>query len=489
MNHPGTKIEQLSITDRSPQAFARILGDVDVIVGGPSCQGFSTHGLRDPKDERNKLWRQMRYLVKEVRPRAFLLENVPGIDYARDGRVSSELIKLFERGGYAVHRATLLAANYGVPQLRRRVFVVGVREGLPFSFPAPAHWGGWRRDTIDLWEKDRQARAKLSHLTCWDAIGDLPSIGGGTGLAIQSYPVGDASAYAALMREDSDQLRDHEASVLGALHRELVEQIPPGGTWRDIPTHRLPDRYRGMRRTDSTNLLGRLDPTRPAYTVTTQFNNVTGGCFTHPYEDRALSVREGARLQSFPDRYRFIGALASRCRQIGNAVPPLLAQQLACAIAEAIASPVSPRRPSVIAPAAVPPTPETRARMVRQQRRDTAPEMALRKALYARNLRYRVAEKPIPSLPREADVVMRPTKVAVFVQGCFWHGCPEHSRPTKSNTKWWAEKIGRNKLRDEETRAALEVAGWHVEWVWEHEDPEAAAARILTIVESRKPGR
>jgi len=489
LNHPGTKLDQLSITDRTPKAFARLVGEVDVIIGGPSCQGFSTHGRRDPKDERNKLWRHMRHLVKAIRPKAFLLENVPGINYAHDGRTSIELIMLFERSGYTVHRATLLAANYGVPQLRHRVFVVGVRDGYDFSFPEPAHWGGWRRDTIDVWERDRQARGKLPHIPCWDALGDLPTIGDGVRRPWQPYGTFAPSDYAALMRAGSDVLRDHEASVLGEAHRELVKQIPPGGTWRDIPAHRLPDRYRGMRRTDSTNLLGRLDPERPAYTITTQYNNVTAGCFTHPIEDRALSVREGARLQSFPDRYRFVGSISSRCRQIGNAVPPLLAQQLACAIAEAIDAPLTPTRPLVVTPTARPPTAQTHVRMVRQPRRDTAPELALRRQLHARGLRYRVAQRPIDSLRREADIVCRPDKVAIFVQGCFWHGCPTHSRATKSNTKWWADKISKNKTRDDETRALLEAHGWHVEWMWEHEDPATAADRIVEVVQRRRAQR
>jgi site-specific DNA-cytosine methylase len=115
-----------------------------------------------------------------------------------------------------------------------------------------------------------------------------------------------------------------------------------------------------MRRTDSTNLLGRLDPDRPSYTITTQFNNVTAGCFTHPHEDRALSVREGARLQSFRDSFEFTGTLSSRCRQIGNAVPPLLAQHLACALAAALDPDARPKRPkkvfSVLTPAT--PTPD-----------------------------------------------------------------------------------------------------------------------------------
>lgn len=489
LNHQGTKIDQIAIADRTPRAMARTIGDVDVVLGGPSCQGFSTHGRRfrwhAQGDERNKLWRAMRYLVKEVRPKAFLLENVPGLVYYKDGRVGGEIVELFERIGFAVHSRILLAADYGVPQLRRRVFVVGVRQGYLFKFPEPTHLGGFRRDMLEKWEAERQRRGLLPHLTAWDAVGDLPAANpGAAGLA---YPTGAVSSYAELMRDGSEVVFDHQAAPLWERYAGLVRHIPPGGTWRDVPPHLLPDRYRGMRRTDSTNLLGRIDPRRPAYTMTTQYNNVTAGCFIHPFEDRALTVREGARIQSFPDRYRLVGSVTSRCRQVGNAVPPLLAQHLACAIAESVMEGAKPKRPRAMLPQVnlVPPSVLTRARMTTQQRKHTAPELVLRKALFRRGLRYRVNARPLADLRREADVLFIKSKVAVFLDGCFWHGCPQHARPTKSNTRWWAEKIAKNRTRDDETTRVLEAAGWAVIRVWEHEEPEKAAERVEGIVRAR----
>jgi DNA mismatch endonuclease (patch repair protein) len=121
-------------------------------------------------------------------------------------------------------------------------------------------------------------------------------------------------------------------------------------------------------------------------------------------------------------------------------------------------------------------------RMRRQGKRDTKPETLLRKQLQGRGLRYRINAKPIPDLRRTADLVFRQSKIAVFVDGCFWHGCPEHSRPTKSHTKWWAEKIDANRRRDAETTALLEQAGWAVLRVWEHEDPATAADRVEAAV-------
>jgi DNA (cytosine-5)-methyltransferase 1 len=494
----GFAPEHASITDFDPSDLARKLKGADVIVGGPSCQTFSTQGRRfvwaDPEDERTRLWRHMFAVVREARPRAFLLENVSGLSnkglaYEKNGEARGEIIDHFRSLGYTLHAAILLAADYGVPQLRRRLFVVGVEEGLTFDFPAPTHLGGWRRDTLDLWEEKRIQRGLLRHLTLGEAIGDLPP------LLFGDHPVGayaraPVSGYEKLMRTGwKGLLTNHEARPLGARHHELIRHVPPGGTWRDIPPHLLPERFQGgMRRTDSTNLLGRLDPDRPAYTITTQFNNVTAGCFTHPREDRALSVREGARLQSFTDSFYFEGTLSSRCRQIGNAVPPLLAQHLACALAEALNPEAKPRRPrkikSVLAANMTPPDEATRARMTTQRRQGTAPEERLFEELAGRGLVFDRNARPLKNLRREADGCLVDEKVAVFVDGCFWHGCPVHSRPTKSNTHWWREKIDLNRTRDAETDELLQAAGWTVARIWEHEDPNLATLRIEALVTS-----
>lgn len=496
----GFAPEHALITDFDPSDLGRKLKGTDVIVGGPSCQTFSTQGRRftwaDPKDDRTRLWRHMFAVVKEAEPRAFLLENVPGLShkglaYEKDGEAQGEIVEHFRTLGYTLRAAILLAADYGVPQLRRRLLVVGVKEGLTFEFPAPTHLGGWRRDTLEQWEDRRIQRGLLRHLTVGEAIGDLPPLLSGD-YSQAAYVRAPESGYEKLMRTGwKGGLTDHEARPLGARHLELIRHVPPGGTWRDIPPHLLPERFQGgMRRTDSTNLLGRLDPDRPAYTITTQFNNVTGGCFTHPYEDRALSTREGARLQSFSDSFHFDGTLSSRCRQIGNAVPPLLAQHLACALAEALAPTARPRRPkrikSILAAKTTPPDEATQARMTAQRKQGTAPERKLFEILADNGLVFDLNVKPLEGVRREADGCLPDARVALFVDGCFWHGCPVHSRPTKSNTLWWREKIDINKLRDIETDKLLRAAGWLVERVWEHEDPETAARRILAVVEGRR---
>jgi len=141
-------------------------------------------------------------------------------------------------------------------------------------------------------------------------------------------------------------------------------------------------------------------------------------------------------------------------------------------------------------PGSTPPasSPEALARMVRQRRRDTRPELAIRRLLHARGMRYRV-DAPLPGMRRRADLVFSSARVAVFVDGCFWHGCPEHGTQPKHNAAWWANKIAVNAERDRDTDRRLAADGWTVLRVWEHEAPETAAAQIAQIVASRQPGR
>ncbi|MDQ3577542.1 MAG: very short patch repair endonuclease [Actinomycetota bacterium] len=130
-------------------------------------------------------------------------------------------------------------------------------------------------------------------------------------------------------------------------------------------------------------------------------------------------------------------------------------------------------------------TPDTRARMSRQRSRDTGTEIALRRALHAMGLRYRVHRRPLPAVRREADIVFGPSRVAVFVDGCFWHACPAHATWPKRNAEFWRAKIEGNRARDRDTDATMTAAGWLPLRVWEHEDPVTAAQRIADTVRER----
>jgi DNA mismatch endonuclease Vsr len=292
------------------------------------------------------------------------------------------------------------------------------------------------------------------------------------------------------MRGKSRKVRDHEVQHLSTDTTKLISHVPSGGTWRDIPPHLLPDRYRGMRRTDSTNLLGRLDWNLPSYTVTTQFNNVTTGCFTHPTEHRSLSVREGARLQTFPDSYQFVGSVVSRCRQIGNAVPPLLASVLAHELAVQVWGARATKhhpRPQPIQPSKAMSGPTAtddlaKARMKRDAYQDTAAERGIQDMLKAQNITFTLKARDEEKARPNKEIVIESAGVVVLVSGCFLHGCEKHSRETKSSTKWWAEKIKQNQARDAESRRIWRAEGWEVVELWEHEDPKDSVRHIREVM-------
>ncbi|HDZ75675.1 MAG TPA: DNA cytosine methyltransferase [Aurantimonas coralicida] len=317
---------------------------VDVVVGGPSCQGFSTSGGlsrssgRDEKDPRNRLFINYLNLVDDLRPAWIVFENVPGLLLYNQGRVALDIVRAFREIGYSVAPMILLAADFGVPQLRRRLFFVGNRTGSDNSFPVATH------GNPDLWRNFSLPFAHLSrighrsgedvfpHVGFADACNDLPAVDEGGELDGVPYASEPKSDYQLLMRVGSDTVRQHAAADMSALDRLAAQTLLEGQNWRDMPAGSLPERFNRIRSYDATTILRRLKSDMPSYTVTTKFNEGTTGAFIHPTQPRTLSLREAARLQSFPDRFVFDGSQAQIRQQIGNAVPPLLAQ----AIAEAI---------------------------------------------------------------------------------------------------------------------------------------------------------
>jgi len=357
LNHPQTKV---LCTDVRGVSGADLLAEsgfaeVDVMIGGPSCQGFSTQGRRgswaSEDDPRNLLYREYARLVSDLQPEWFVMENVPGLLWYDGGRFGRQIFAAFQRQGYHVQHKIVLAADFGVPQLRRRLLIVGNRVGETFAWPAQTHMGAVRRDAIELWERRRREQYPhlAPHRTLWEAISDLPALPADGGQEEAKYPDVVRTEYQELMRDGSRRLYDHQSPPLPQVHYDLIKHVKEGQTWREIPPELLPERFAKIRRTDGTNLFARPDRNRPSYTIITQFGNVTTGAYTHPSQDRALSAREGARIQSFPDRYRFTGTLTSKYRQTGNAVPPLLARKVAEALTRVVnghveASETTPRR-------------------------------------------------------------------------------------------------------------------------------------------------
>jgi DNA (cytosine-5)-methyltransferase 1 len=311
------------------RALCAQIGPVDVVIGGPSCQGFSTHGKRLSEDPRNFLYKYFLKFIAELKPTWVLMENVTGLLRYEKGRFKDEILQDFRRLDYVVSFAQLQAADYGVPQIRKRVFFVANRLHVPFFFPNPTHQPDCpgQPENADLFRPARQ-----SHLTVLDAIGDLPLIGLGSEPPETEidYGLPPITNYQRWARSKSKRLGLHYGLEVPAENLARIRNIPPGGDWLDIPKELLPPRFARILKKDATTLYYRLRWDRPAYTITTVYRNVSSGAFTHPDEDRALTHREAARIQSFPDSFKF--SESSVPLQIGNAVPPLLAKSIARAI-------------------------------------------------------------------------------------------------------------------------------------------------------------
>jgi DNA (cytosine-5)-methyltransferase 1 len=324
-NHRNSKAILADISTISGAELQSLTGtrDIDLVAGGPSCQGYSTHGKRVEDDSRNFLFKEFVRLVEDIQPKFFLMENVKGLLTYSKGHFKTLIEEDFARIGYRVVSKTLCAADYGVPQMRHRVMFVGTRlPNVDLSFPKPTHGEQTSHDSSsDL----------LPYVTVNDAIGDLPLMNGDFNKQIWEYATETKSKFQKYVRASGGNgVTLHNSKALSEQAGLLASFIGQGQGLRAVPVKYLPDRFKKMRRIrngqlrrDCTTLYHRLDPKRPAYTITCYYRNVASGPFLHPWEDRSLSHREAARLMSFPDHYEFRGTGIPR--QIGNAVPPLMA--------------------------------------------------------------------------------------------------------------------------------------------------------------------
>ena len=283
------------------ETFGKYAGKVDVVVGGPPCQGFSQKGQRKTiHDPRNFLFKYYVDVVKNVRPRYFVMENVPNLQTAEHGYFKKEVFELFESLGYGVDARVLCAADYGVPQNRNRAFIIGKLHGNSIGFPKPLE----------------------KRVTIWDAISDLNYLDSGEGEEIQRYKLPPQSAYQEERRRNSQMLYNHVATNHSKTALERLKLIPPKGGKEYLPKEHLTKSiYSGT--------WTRMDADDISVTITTRFDTPSSGRFTHPFLDRAITVREAARIQSFPDTFVFYGSKTSQMKQVGNAVPPLLAKAIA----------------------------------------------------------------------------------------------------------------------------------------------------------------
>ncbi|MGC0325023.1 DNA (cytosine-5)-methyltransferase 1 [Bradyrhizobium sp. USDA 326] len=317
-NHPEAFVDNLdvaSITARRILEKAKI-DHIDYLLTGPTCQAVSTMGLHFAEDSRNLLFVHMVRLVTELRtlgklPKNIILENVPGLVARSNLKLVRDLFRFFADFGYSVGGDVVSVASLGVPQLRYRFFMFATREDRKITFPRPKY-------------AERGDEKLPAYRTVTDAISDLYDVqplehDGPLKLRARPKP----TEYQQLMRGDESVTYNHWAANTERLNLQRISHVPQGGSWKDIPEELLPARFQKVRMTDYHTLYGRLHEQNPAYTIAAQFGNVTTGCYTHPMHDRPLTVREGCRLQGFPDAFRVFGPKNSQYRQIGNAVPPL----------------------------------------------------------------------------------------------------------------------------------------------------------------------
>jgi DNA (cytosine-5)-methyltransferase 1 len=322
------------------------------VAGGPPCQGFSINApKRSTADLRNHLFREYLRFVAEFQPRTVMIENVPGMVSFEGGATLDAILESLKQLGYDADVRILYAPHYGIPQTRWRTIILGGRDGLnpEALFPEPlrsapvrvnftAQFGG--RSLVAL----PRSLELPSHVTVRDAIGDLPVLGNGElGAAEKPYGSAASNPYQQLMRVGSTGVTCHEAPRLSKINMDRLAFIPPGGNWTDIPEALLPQGMRMARRSDHTKRYGRVDPDGLASTILTKCDPHWGAYF-HYDQDRAFTVREAARIQSFPDSYMFCGSRVEQYEQVGNAVPPLLGAAVGRAIAHALKCDRKPRR-------------------------------------------------------------------------------------------------------------------------------------------------
>jgi DNA (cytosine-5)-methyltransferase 1 len=297
-NHPDSQAILCDLANfAESKEVIELPNAIDVVIGGPPCQGFSISGKRDPKDPRNLLYKSFRKVVETLSPKAFVLENVPNLVSMANGEIKNQIISDFASIGYDVSYKVLLASDFNVPQNRRRVFIVGTKVGKKFNFPTA------------LLFQDK--------VTCADAISDLTegSVADGS-----NYPTAALTDYQRTMRNNSIGLFNHQVTNHDPKTISIISKVPDGGNYKDLPLE--------LRDTRKVNIAWtRYSSNKPSFTIDTGHRH-----HFHYSFNRVPTVRESARLQSFPDTFIFSGSKTSQYKQVGNAVPPLLAQSIAISL-------------------------------------------------------------------------------------------------------------------------------------------------------------
>lgn len=313
-NHGGAKVMKLDLFNHDNiKEIKKYLDEksikLDVLVGGPPCQGFSLAGKREADDERNILYSAMVKTAKVLKPKIVVLENVPGMLKLYDGKGAKRIMNDFSELGYKMHAEILYAPNYGVPQIRKRVVFVGILNGKEdFKYPLPK-----------VKEED--------YVTCEQALSDLPTLENDNDFSlttIRDYLTEPTSDYQKLMRRNSKKVNNHFPTKHAQKTIDNIAKIPDGGNYKNLP----PGEAAKFKYHES---LTRYNSKKPSLTIDTGHRTH----FHYKY-NRIPSVRESARLQSFPDDFIFYGSKQQQYKQVGNAVPPLLGMAVAERIKEVL---------------------------------------------------------------------------------------------------------------------------------------------------------
>ena len=299
-NHKGSNVLCADISKLSSDVLKDYINpsEIDIIVGGPPCQGMSLSGPRKFRDPRNKLYLSYIRLVSEIKPKIFVIENVPGLASLFGGKIKDSILSEFSKLGYTVSYEIVNTADYGVPQKRRRIIFVGFNNGVEFDFSG--------------------IKKSERYITCKDALCDLPPLDKDfLGSENQDYISEPMNNYQKLMRKNSKIVKNHIAANHTDKVKKIISLVPEGGNYKD-----LPNEYRNSRNFHVA--WTRYNGNEPAPTVDTGHRHH----FHYKY-NRVPTVRESARLQSFPDDFEFLGSKTQQFKHVGNAVPPVFAQRLA----------------------------------------------------------------------------------------------------------------------------------------------------------------
>lgn len=332
LSHPKTRFLEGPIQGISNEAILSAAGlscgELDALIGGPPCQAFSVYNhQRGMHDERSGLFREYLRIVEGLMPRFVVMENVTGITSVAEGRAVDEIYTNLKGLGYHVEHQILKAEQFGIPQERRRIFFLGTRDSEKLIWPKPTHWPPLLDGKLPIDAGDSKSKL-LPAVTVEDAIGDLPPLEITEGNEEAAYASSPISEYQRVLRLKSKILFNHVAPFLSEINLKRLKHIPQGGSWRDIPFDLLPAGMKKAKRSDHTKRYGRLRPDGQCCTILTKCD-LHWGSYIHPTQERTLTVREAARIQSFPDRIRFTGSRIDQFRQVGNAVPPFLALAVA----------------------------------------------------------------------------------------------------------------------------------------------------------------